>query len=59
MHAEFGDFRRDPASIKMRLCSIEQQQVTIAGDVARINLELDAIREDVSPIKRRLDLADA
>jgi len=59
MHAEFGDFRRDLASIKMRLSSVEQQQVTIAGDIARINLELDAIREDVSRIKRRLDLADA
>ena len=59
MHAEFGDFRRDLASIKMRLSSVEQQQVTIAGDIARINLELDAIRDDVSRIKRRLDLADA
>ncbi|MCM8729480.1 hypothetical protein ACFO8O_00665 [Hephaestia sp. GCM10023244] len=59
MHAEFGDFRRDLASIKMRLSSVEQQQVTIAGDIARINVELDAIRDDVSRIKRRLDLADA
>lgn len=59
LHAEFGDFRRDLASIKMRLGSVEQQQATMAGDVARINVELDAIRGDVSRIKRRLDLAEA
>lgn len=58
MHAEFGDFRRDLASIKMRLGSVEQQQATMSGDIARINVELDAIREDVSRIKRRLDLAE-
>jgi hypothetical protein len=59
MHAEFGDFRRDLASIKMRLGSVEQQLATVVGDIGRINVELDAIREDVSRIKRRLDLADA
>ena len=58
MHAEFGEFRRDLASIKMRLGSVEQHQATLAGDVARINVELDTIREDVSRIKRRLDLVD-
>lgn len=59
LHAEFGDFRRDVASIKMRLSSVEQHQATIAVDIARINVELDQIRGDVGLIKRRLDLADA
>lgn len=58
MHAEFGDFRRDIASIKMRLGSVEQHQATLGVDVARINIELDTIRDDVSRIKRRLDLVD-
>lgn len=59
MHAEFGDFRRDMASVKLRLGSLEQHVATLAGDVARINVELDEIRDDVSRIKRRLDLVDA
>jgi septal ring factor EnvC (AmiA/AmiB activator) len=58
LHAEFGEFRRDIASVKMRLTSLEQHQATVAVDIARINLELDQIREDVSRIKRRLDLVD-
>lgn len=66
LHAEFGDFRRDMASVKMRLSSLGQHQATMSsdlasihGDIARINLELDHIRNDVGLIKRRLDLADA
>jgi len=59
LHAEFGDFRRDMASVKMRLSSVEQHQATMAVDIARINVELDEIRGDVGLIKRRLDLADA
>src|SRR3546814_8126714 len=41
MHAEFGDFRRDLASIKMRLGSVEQQQASVASDIARISLVED------------------
>lgn len=66
LHAEFADFRRDMASVKMRLSSLEQHQATMAGDlasihgdIARTNLELDAIRSDVGLIKRRLDLTEA
>lgn len=59
LHAEFADFRRDQASIKMRFSSVEQHQATMAVDIARINVELDAIRGDVALIKRRLDLAEA
>jgi len=59
LHSEFGDFRRDIASIKMRLSSVEQHQATQAVDIARINVELDQIRGDISLIKRRLDLAEA
>ncbi|MDP5278827.1 hypothetical protein Q9Q95_07820 [Sphingomonas sp. DG1-23] len=59
LHAEFGEFRRDLASVKMRLSSVEQHQATMAVDIARINAELDEIRGDVALIKRRLDLAEA
>jgi hypothetical protein len=59
LHGEFSDFRRDVASIKMRLSSVEQHHATMAVDIARINLELDEIRSDVGLIKRRLDLAEA
>lgn len=59
LHSEFADFRRDMASVKMRLSSLEQHQATMAVDIARINVELDEIRADISQIKRRLDLAEA
>ncbi|UZK66009.1 hypothetical protein [Sphingomonas sp. M1-B02] len=59
LHAEFPDFRRDQASVKMRLGSLEQHVATMSVDIARINVELDHIRGDVGLIKRRLDLADA
>jgi hypothetical protein len=59
LHGEFAEFRRDLSSIKMRLGSVEQHMSVSAGDVARINVELDHIREDVSRIKVRLDLVDA
>ncbi len=66
LHVEFADFRRDLASVKMRLGSVEQHMATMAGDrasvhgdIARINLELDHIRGGVGLIKRRLDLAEA
>ena len=58
LHAEFADFRRDQASMKMRLGSLEQHVATLSVDIARINVELDQIRGDVSLIKRRLDLAE-
>ena len=57
LHAEFTDFRRDQASMKMR-GSLEQHVATLSVDIARINVELDQIRGDVSLIKRRLDLAE-
>ncbi len=59
LHAEFADFRRDQASVKMRLGSLEQHVATLSVDIARINVELDHIRGDVGLIKRRLDLAEA
>ncbi|MBN8806701.1 MAG: hypothetical protein J0I47_00465 [Sphingomonas sp.] len=59
LHGEFADFRRDMASVKMRLSSLEQHVATMAVDIARINVELDQIRGDVGLVKRRLDLADA
>ena len=59
LDAEFADFRRDQASMKMRLSSLEQHVATMSVDIARINVELDEIRGDVSLIKRRLDLAEA
>jgi len=53
------------ASVKMRLGSLAQTYAMMAGDlasihgdIARNNLELDAICDDVSMIKRRLDLID-
>ncbi len=59
MHGEFGEFRRDLASIKMRLGSLEQNHATMTGDVALINVELDEIRSDITRIKQRLDLVKA
>jgi len=59
LHAEFSEFRRDMSSVKQRLGSLETHYATLSGDIARINVELDHIRHDVSDIKRRLDLVVA
>ena len=58
-YSEFTDFRREQASNRMRLSSLEQHYATMSGDMAQIRIELDDIREDISQIKRRLDLVDA
>ena len=58
-HAEFTDFRREQESMRGRLSSLEQNFVTMSGDLAQIRIELDDIRTDVSLIKRRLDLVHA
>jgi predicted nucleic acid-binding Zn-ribbon protein len=58
-HAEFTDFRREQESMRSRLSSLEQNFATMCGDLAQIRIELDDIREDVSLIRRRLDLVDA
>jgi septation ring formation regulator EzrA len=55
---EFADFRREQESVRARLSSLEQHYATMSGDLARIRVELDDIRSDVSQIKRRLDLVD-
>jgi predicted nucleic acid-binding Zn-ribbon protein len=57
-HAEFTDFRREQASVRARLSSLEQHYTTMSGDLAQIRMELDDIRTDVSQIKRRLDLVN-
>ncbi len=59
LYAEFADFRREQASVRARLSSLEQHYATMSGDLAQIRVELDDIRSDVSLIKRRLDLVDA
>ena len=59
VHADVGELKREVVSVKHRLSSLEQHQATLAGDVARINSELDDIRVDISLIKKRLDLVDA
>ncbi len=58
-HAEFTDYRREQASARMRLSSLEQHYATMSGDMAQIRIELDDIRADISLIKRRLDLVEA
>jgi predicted nucleic acid-binding Zn-ribbon protein len=59
VHADVADLKRDNASIRVRLSSIEQHYATMSGDLAQIRIELDDIRGDVSQIKRRLDMAEA
>lgn len=57
-HNEFVDFRKEQASVRMRLSSLEQHYATMSGDLAQIRIELDDIRGDISLIKRRLDLVE-
>lgn len=58
-HAEFTDFRREQASNRMRLSSLEQHYATMSADLAQIRIKLDDIRADISQIKRRLDVVEA
>jgi predicted nucleic acid-binding Zn-ribbon protein len=59
VHADVADLKRDNASIRVRLSSLEQHYATMSGDLAQIRIELDDIRSDVSQIKRRLDMVEA
>jgi tRNA-dihydrouridine synthase len=59
LHAEFGEFRKDMITVKMRLGWVEQHMTVLTTDVARINAELDDMRQDIGRIKTRLDLVDA
>jgi len=58
-HAEFTDFRRDQDSVRARLSSLEQHLGTMTVDFAQIRVEMDGMRNDISLIRRRLDLVDA
>jgi hypothetical protein len=58
-HGEFGDFRREQESMRMRLSSLEQHFATMTVDLAQIRVEMDGMRGDISHIKRRFDLAEA
>lgn len=58
-HDEFMDFRREQASNRMPLSSLEQHYATMSGDLAQIRIELDDIRSDIQHIKRRIDLVEA
>lgn len=58
-HGEFTDFRREQDSVRMRLSSLEQHFGTMTVDLAQIRVEMDAMRHDISQIRRRLDLVDA
>ena len=59
VHADVSEVKRDLASNRARLSSLEQPHATMSGDLAQIRAELDDIRSDISHIKRRLDLVDA
>ena len=59
VHADVADLKRENASIRVRLSSIEQHYATMSGDLAQIRIELDDIRGDVSQIKRRVDMVEA
>jgi len=58
-HADFTDFRQEQDSVRARLSSLEQHFGTMTVDLAQIRVEMDGMRNDISLIKRRLDLVDA
>ena len=59
VHTDISEIKREMASNRARLSSLEQHYATMSGDLAQIRIELDDIRSDVSHIKRRLDLVEA
>jgi predicted nucleic acid-binding Zn-ribbon protein len=59
VYADIGELKRDMVQVKQRLGSLEQHHAVMATDIARINIELDDMRADISRIKTRLDLVDA
>ena len=59
MHGEFAEFRRSLDSLTARASSLEQHVATMMGDIAQIRSELVDVRDDISQIKRRLNLVDA
>ena len=59
LHGEFAEFRRDMASLKVRVGSLEQHYAATAVDIARINIELDDIRGRLGRIEQRLNLVEA
>ena len=58
-HADFIDFRREQDSMRVRVSSLEQHFATMIVDLARIRADMDGIRDDISLIRRRLDLVEA
>jgi hypothetical protein len=58
-HGEFTEFRRDQESMRARLPSLEQHFATMTVDLAQIRVEMDGMRDDISLIRRRLDLVEA
>lgn len=59
LYNEFADYRKEQASVRARLSSLEQHYATMSAALAQIRIELDDIRGDVSQIRRRQDLVDA
>lgn len=56
LHADFTDFRREQESMRGRLSSLEQHFAAMTVDLTHLRVDMDGIRDDVSLIRRRLDL---
>ena len=59
MHADLTDVKREQLSQGNRLATIEQHLAANQVEIARLSSDMAHIKQGVSRIERRLDLADA
>ena len=59
IQADVADIKRDMSDIKLRVHVLEDQFASTAMALAGVNHRLDRIQDDLSVVKRRLNLVDA
>ncbi len=59
MHADLTDVKREQLSQGIRFATIEQHLAANQVESARLSSDMAHVKQSVSRIERRLDLADA
>ena len=59
IQADVADIKRDMSDIKLRVHVLEDQFASTVMALAGVNHRLDRIQDDLSVVKRRLNLVDA
>jgi predicted nucleic acid-binding Zn-ribbon protein len=59
MQADVSDIKRDVGDMKFRIHVLEDQTASTVMALAGVNHRLDRMQDDMTSVKRRLDLVDA